>query len=198
MEHCELVKPNSQLYENRPDVQAQVEEYLGLATKMHGAKPPNLVIAKEKPEHRLILLLKAKGMSNREIAQETGYTDAWLSQLTRQPWFQTRLCELLGRAQDEIVDGIARVEAANSMFKLVHLRDHAKSEPVQADCAKEILNRFQGKPTTRVETVSVSSVLHVSTKLEDIDKQLKTLEEEEQALLHEGTDIESEPCPAGD
>jgi hypothetical protein len=124
-------------------------------------------------------------LSNREIATQTGYTEPWISQVTRQPWFQERLIAALGNAEGEVLDEIVKVEAKNSMYKLVELRDTAKSEDVQARCAIEILNRHLGKPVQRTE--NQSNVFHVTTKLEDLDRQLREVEEEEKEILTRGT-----------
>src|SRR5215470_4080270 len=39
----------------------------------------NFAIIYEKPEHRLIVYLKARGLSNQEVAEKTGYTQSWVS-----------------------------------------------------------------------------------------------------------------------
>src|SRR3990172_584611 len=62
---------NYQAYDNSGLADSQVSEVLNsLNETLYGRKDPNLAILKEKPEHRLILLQKLKGMSNREIAKQ--------------------------------------------------------------------------------------------------------------------------------
>lgn len=180
---------NQQTIENNPMAQALVEQYASDPDALHNPKAPNLVIQHESPIHRLILLYRSKGMSHREIARQLGKSESWISQVCRQPWFQQRLVHMLAEAGGEIIDQIVRVEATNSIFKLVELRDNAKSESVQADCAKEIIYQLLGKPVQRVQTQS--TVVQVAAKLEDLDKELRVVEEEEKRLLHQGSTIES-------
>ena len=84
---------NKQLYENSGLKELFAEKEGGTtANPLFNAREPNLAIMHEKPEHRLLLWMKAQGASNREIAYQSGYTEAWLSQLFRQPWAQSRTC----------------------------------------------------------------------------------------------------------
>jgi hypothetical protein len=181
-------RPNPQAFVNDSISQSLADQYMRDAQALHGPKVPNLAIDHEKAEHRLILMYKLRGDSNREIAQKTGYSESWISQVTRQPWFQQRLVNSLEEVEGEILDEIVKVEAKNSVFKLVQLRDTAKSEQVQLGSAIELLNRHLGKPVQRTETTA--NVFHVSAKLGDIDKQLAEVEAEEQRLLRNGSTIE--------
>lgn len=175
-------KKNGQLYENSILHGSETEALLQqLSDGLFGARKPNLAVIHEKPEHRIILLLKLKAFSNREIAQQTGYTEPWISQITRQPWFQLRLLNALQEAKTEVIDDLVRIEAANSFFKLVSLRDTAKSEQVQLAAADRIFSQVAGKPLQRTE--NSSTVTHQITKASEIDAELKKLEEEERKLM---------------
>lgn len=179
--------PNKQLYHNSPLYGSRVEQLVSeLDGALYGAQKPNLAIQHEKAEHRLVLILKLKGLSNREIARRIGFTEPWVSQITRQPWFQVQLVEELSHVQEEVVDQILKVEATNSLFKLVELRDTAKSEMVQKDCAIDILNRHLGKAVQRTEIRG--SVQHSLVRAENIDNELADIEREERRLLSMGTD----------
>ena len=175
-------KVNRQIYANSALKGSEVEALLAqLPSGLHDAKEPNLAILHEKPEHRIILLLKLKALSNREIARATGYTEAWISQVCRQPWFQARLVTELQTAQTEVIDDLVRVEATNSFFKLVNLRDTAKSEQVQFAAAVRLFEQQAGKPVQRTEVSG--KVTHQLTKADEIDEELRRLEEEERKLL---------------
>lgn len=183
-----LVSPteNRQLFVNRQDSQAALTEYRQDTDALHNAQAPNLVITHEKPEHRIILLLKLRGLSNTEIAKNMGMTGPWVSQVTRQPWFQARLTELLHEAGQEIIEERIKVEANKSFDTLVELRDNPNAPAaVRANVAMNIIDRHLGKPTQRTE--NVSNIFHVSTKLEDLEEQLKEVEAAEKALLTRGT-----------
>jgi len=86
-----------------------------LSDGLHGRRDPNIPIIHEKPEHRLILILKLKGFSNREIAKEMGYTEAWVSQVTRQSWFQSMLVDKMAEAGDKVLDRLIALEGKNSL-----------------------------------------------------------------------------------
>lgn len=180
-------KVNKQLYGNSGLGDSPVADVLNLIDgALYNRRDPNLAILHEKPEHRIILLLKLKGYSNREIARETGYQEAWISQVCRQPWFQVHLTQALNQGEAEIVDKIVAVEATNSIYTLVNLRDTAKSEAVRASCATEILNRHLGKPIQRQEIVG--SYEYTLTKVEKIEHELEEVEREERRLMTLGTD----------
>lgn len=170
---------NRQLYGNS-SLAGSVMEELSLDS-LHGAKLPNLAIEHEKPEHRLILILKFQGLSNTEIAKQTGYTDSWISQICRQPWFRVRLMGMFEEAGQDALQKLIEVEAPNSLQTLVVLRDSAESEQVRASCAIHILDRHMGKPTQKTEVKS--QVTHTIAKMEDIDRQLAEVEAEERRLI---------------
>src|SRR5262245_42118388 len=70
---------NPQLYETSPLSASQIEQdYEANPNRLFNDRPPNLRILHEKPEHRVLVFLKAQGLSNTEIAQRTGYQIAWV------------------------------------------------------------------------------------------------------------------------
>ena len=173
-------KPNSQLYKNSglADLFADAEPS---ADALFAAREPNLQIRHEKPEHRYLLWMKANGCSNREIAQQAGYTEAWLSQLFRQPWAQATLLTMLKESGKGTLDqtlSLIQSEAVNSVLKLVDLRDDPDSpKAVQRACSVDIIEQFLGKPKQKVDVVQTNV-----RAVEDIDKELAQLEAEEQRL----------------
>ena len=181
-------KVNKQLYENNAEAQCLVEELLDLPERFQGeVQTPNLVIRHEKTQHRLVLLLKLKGYTNREIAQEMEMSEGWVSQIVRQPWFQERMCNALADAQEDIFENLVKKEARNSYATMVQLRDNAKSEDVRARMAVALVERHFGKPVVRTE--NQTNVFHVTSKLEDINRQLLEVEEAEKKLLTRGTTV---------
>lgn len=88
-------------------------------------------IVHEKPEHRIILFLKAQGHSHTEIAKITGYTIPWISQIVRQPWARERLMRILTEQGEDAVQAVLRGEVLNSVFTLIEVRDTAANPAVQ-------------------------------------------------------------------
>jgi hypothetical protein len=143
------------------------------------SNPANFAIIREKPEHRLIVYLKAQGFSNKEIAERTGYTQPWLSQLTRQPWFRLRLVQELKEAGVDAVQQVLKATVLDSVFTLIDIRDDPGApKAVRAQTADRLLDRYFGKPTQKVETDSKSlpsspEIQAISHELAEIDQQLK-------------------------
>lgn len=178
----EPLSVNKQLYQNSALAGSPVESLVNeLTNGLFQSQKPNLAILHEKAHHRLILLLKLKGLSNREVAKQMEMSEAWVSQITRQPWFQLALVQELKETKEEIVDSIVKVEATNAIYKLVNLMQSAKSEEVQKSCAVEILNRHLGKPIQRTE--HSGEIKHKISDLDDINAELAELEKEEKKLL---------------
>lgn len=140
---------------------------------------PNFAIIHEKPEHRLIVYLKARGLSNREVAQKTGYTDSWVSQICRQPWFRLRLVQELKEAGMDKVAKLLESAALDSIFTILEIRDDVTApKAVRRACADSLLDRWLGKPTVHVEHEGVRlpsspELAAVETELQQIEHQLK-------------------------
>lgn len=183
--------PNRQLYENSQFPGSDVElALLESEDRFHNTKLPNLAIIHEKPEHRIIVYLKAEGHTNREIAAKMGYSEAHVSQITRQIWFQRRLIQELKTTGRDNLNSFLKVQAEESLMTLVHLRDHAKSEQVRVASAVNLLDRFLGKPVQRSE-VKLETSKGAVERAEDIDTEMRLLREEERKLLGEATVVAS-------
>jgi hypothetical protein len=139
----------------------------------------NFAIIHEKPEHRLIVYLKAQGLSNKEVADKTGYTQSWVSQICRQPWFRLRLVQELKDAGADKVNEILRSAALDSVFTIIDIRDDVTApKAVRRACADSLLDRFLGKPTVHVEhdkprMPSTPELTAVDDELKKIEQQLK-------------------------
>src|SRR2546430_16148555 len=90
---------NTQLYENSPlSGSLKERDYEGNPERLFNDRKPNFAILSEKPEHRLVVFLKAEGLSNTEIAARTGYQLAGVGQAPRQPWARERLVQEMSHA----------------------------------------------------------------------------------------------------
>lgn len=188
--------PNKQLYVNNPLSQSPVAQEMKERTDvLFASKPPNLAIQSEKAIHRSIVFFKAEGLTNREIADKTGYTEAWVSQITRQPWFQKALLDELQKSGRTSLGQFLEVQATDTVLKLVQLRDHATSESVQLSACINLLDRFLGKPVQRTE--QKVEVHTVEEKVESIDLQLQILSEEENRLIANSRGSEQVPASVG-
>lgn len=173
--------PNKQLFSG-----SLLEELFVQAGKADDAlfngRDPNLQIRHEKPEHRYLLWMKAQGASNREIAAQSGYSEAWLSQLFRQPWAQETLVKMLKESGKPVLDQtleLIQSEAVNSVQTLVQLRDDPESPAaVRRACSVDIIEQFLGKPKQKVEVDQTSKIDDIG----ELDKRIEELEKQEQQL----------------
>ncbi len=132
---------------------SQVEQdYRESSEKLFNDTQPGWAVKKEQPLHRIVILLKAQGKSNREIAEIVGYTAAWVGQVLVQPWARLKLLDVINEAGKDPVYELLRGEVTNSVFKIIEVRDTADEKNVQLAAANSLLDRFLGKPTQRVES----------------------------------------------
>jgi len=171
---------NRQEYANSPLSGSNIEQHsLGNEDAMFNQKAPNLAILHEKPEHRIALFLKAQGCSNKEIAEKTGYTYPWVSQLMRQPWARQRLVKEISAAGRDVVKELIASAASDSVFKLIELRDTADNESVQRAASDSLLDRFLGKPTQKIEQQNTE----MPTSIAALDQELLKLKAMEKEVL---------------
>ena len=162
--------------ETTPDTAQTVPE-----GELFNDRPPLVVIKTEKPEHRLVILLKAQGYSNLEIAEKIGYTPVMVSQILRQPWARKRLLEEMNASGRTEIAKILAASAADSVFTLIELRDSEDAKPTdRIRAATTLLEHFIGRPTEHVEH-SVSTAPPIAA-LADIDAELAAIAKEEQEL----------------
>jgi len=161
-----------------------LREYTEDPNRLFNDSVPLVDLQREKPEHRLVVELKARGMTHREIAALTGYTTVAISYIVRQPWARKRILELIQtsvKAADPCLE-LLKQEAANNLQTLIDIRDGAfDAEPsTRAAAANALLDRLWGKPTQKVEQkisrVSLDSVA-------DLEREEARLAAEEARLL---------------
>lgn len=175
-------KLNPQLYENSFLSGSAVEsDYLNSEDVLFNSKSPNLRVEHEKPEHRIVLFLKAQGLSNREISQRTGYTEPWISQVLRQPWARARLVRELQEAGRDAVQEVIKAAALDSVYRLIDERDNDKAKPSERiTAANSLLDRFLGKPLQKVEN---HTTMHEGiAEVDKLRQELATLEAETNKL----------------
>lgn len=168
---------NKQGFANGPLLESNVDsDWKESVDVLYNAKDPNLGILSESPRHRMVIYLKAQGLANRKIAHRMGYTDAWVSQILRQPWARLRLLEELRIGGREGVQGILQAEAEESVYTLIGLRDAAEDEGVRLRASQDLLDRYLGKATQRVETKSEASITYED--ITGIEREIKETERE--------------------
>ena len=144
---------------------------------------PNLAILHEKPQHRLLLLLKMSGRTNREISKESGYTEPWLSQLFRQPWATALMARLSAEAGIDGIRGLLQSECIPSITTLAQLRDDVDCpKAVRKSACDSLIQQFLGKPAQHVDIVEDRRGLDAGSVAE-MDQEIARLRQEEKDLL---------------
>jgi len=160
---------NKQLYENSG--LQQVFEERGLppreefftANRDYIKDEPNLAILSEQPWHRLALYMKVKGASNRAIAKYTDKSEAWISQLMRQPWARERMAEIANEEGIDNVQAVLKGALIDSVYKLIELRDDEDvPAAVKRGCCTDLIQQYLGKPRQQVEHSVGDGMEHLS------------------------------------
>ena len=117
--------------------QADREES-SLSRPFHGAKEPPVALQKETPAHRIVLLLRARGMSVRDIYAHLGgqfengmpksgtgmFSYQHLLTITKQAWFKKQLVSILEEAG---------IDAVSAESKVTHGYEKVPSEAEELD-----------------------------------------------------------------
>jgi hypothetical protein len=147
--------------------------------EFYNDKPANLDCLSERPEHRVMIYLRAQGKTTKEIAAATGYSYHWVGQILRQPWFKKRLVELLDSEGRDSVQNLLKAEVMPSLEKLIEIRDDPKARQAdQISSVKELLDRFLGKSVAKVETKTTLTVQDAATEAENNARELQKVNEE--------------------
>jgi hypothetical protein len=160
--------------------QAIAAEYFSDGERLHGDKLPEMTIAREQPIHRSMILLHAQGMSAREIAENTGYTPSYVSQVLRQPWARLRLTQYMKEAGIDAVSHFLKHEVSPSLEVIRDVRDDPKAR--QADrlsAANAILDRALGKPQQTIKSDNTnrnvpSDIVRIDAELARVKAELES------------------------
>ena len=111
-------------------------------------RQPHYEIKHQKPEHRIVIFLKAEGNTNREIARITGMSEVAISNILRQPWARTQLLDEINKAgRNEVVEIFkgAAADVAQTMVDIVNNPEAKSADKISA--SHLILDRLFGKAT---------------------------------------------------
>ncbi len=146
---------NPQLYKNSGAGSVDEVLYDANPDRLTDDIRPNLTLKKEQPQHRMIVMLKAQGRSNRSIAETMGMDEAWISQVLRQPWARQRLVQEITEMGRDAVREMLSVSAIDSLNRLIDLRDDPKTPAgVKRQACSDLLDRALGKAVQRSENVN--------------------------------------------
>ena len=116
---------------------------------------PNFETMRETPRHRLVLTLLAQGFTNKEAAEQTGYTPQLVSDLRRQKWAQQVMSELQAQAGFKAVQSLLQGAAAKAAQTVIDIATSTDTWVKPADrlkASQDILNRLFGQAPQIIKT----------------------------------------------
>jgi ribosomal protein L27 len=143
---------------------------------LFGQSQAYVTYKKERPEHRLMLWHRLQGRSVKETALLTGYSPQSVSQVSKQPWFQDAFVRLSTELGKDSVHSYLAGEVLPAVQRTVELATNGESEAVRLAANKEILDRYLGKSTVKVEqkvSGQVDSVVYDGAKLMEESRRLQ-------------------------
>lgn len=159
---------------------AASEAYGTAPNRLFGDAGARLEILTEKPEHRLIIVLKSKGYSNAEIAQMTDFSKVQVASVLRQPWARMRLLDLIEKGGEDPLQALIKSSAIDNVETLIEVRDDPNAgATARINAANALLDRYLGRPLQKVQSES----LNVNLSVNKIDEELVRLQAEESTLL---------------
>lgn len=183
-EHSTKRAANRQLFENSGLARDPiVAEYLNGGNALANDNPPNLAIKSERPEHRIILYLKAQGLSNQDIATKTGYGYQWVCQIVRQPWFRKAFVDMVEDAGKDATEEFLKGETLNSLHVLVEVRDNPNAkDAARVAAANAVLDRALGKPTQHIKTERLGTSDTAQDEMGAVERELAAVRERQVAM----------------
>jgi len=116
-----------------------------MADDLHGFKESKVPLLKEDSQDRLILLLKAQGMTNRKVAQELGVSENKISYTTRQTWFMKSLIKLLHEKGEKEIEKIIEICAKDAIAVAHDLMMNSQDEKIRASACFQFINAHKGQ-----------------------------------------------------
>lgn len=149
------------------------EEFAGCEDKLYNDRDPHYLIKHQRPEHRVMILLKAQGNSNKEIAQTLGVSAVSVANVLKQPWARKQLLEEINKAgRNEVIQVFkgAALDVAEAVVGIVNDPEARDSDKISA--SNLILDRLFGKATqpmdinldgSKLKTMSDAELLKIAT-----------------------------------
>jgi hypothetical protein len=114
---------------------------------LFNGRDPLYTLKSERPEHRVVIMLSATGMGNKEMSEHLAvmgyrqYTPQAIAYIKKQPWAVKQILEEIERAGREPVKMLLQSATYEATETLVTLMQGADSEMVKKQAAESILDR---------------------------------------------------------
>lgn len=154
-------------------------EYLASPGAFDELAPADVPLKGDQPMHILMCYLMASGKTTAEIAAQTGYTQAGVRIIQKQPRFRKRFLEITKEGGAEAVEAFVKGESMCSLEVLVEVRDNKENlASTRIQAANALLDRALGKPAVFVKTESSLNLNSATATKEDLERQLAAVREE--------------------
>jgi hypothetical protein len=153
--------------------EAVAEKFAGGEDGLYNDRNPHYLIKRQKPEHRIVILLKAQGNSNKEIAKITEMSPVAIANILKQPWARKQLLDEINAAgRNEVIQIFkgAAMDVASAVVDIVNDPEAKASDKISA--SHLILDRLFGKATqpmdinldgSKLKTMSDAELLKIAT-----------------------------------
>lgn len=135
-------------------MQDTISEYTEVSidkdTQLFNQRSPAYFLQAERPEHRIIIYLKAEGYSNLEIADKVGWTPAGVANIVKQPWAAKRIVEIIQQKGGDAVQQLLQGSAVDMVQRLITEANEAQCSRDRITAADKVLDRIYGKPNQSI------------------------------------------------
>lgn len=145
---------------------------------LFGASKGYVKLKKESFQHRLILWYRLQAFNNKEIAQLLGCTPQTISNVSKQPWFQTAFVELAAEMGKDAIQTYLEGEVMPALYRTAELARSGETDQVRLAANRELLDRFLGKSTVKVETKGVVDINHTVLDANRLLEEQRRLDEQ--------------------
>ena len=141
---------------------------------LFNGRAPAYVLKAERPEHRVIIMLKAAGRTNVEIAEATGTTPVHVAHIVKQPWAVAQILEEIENAgRQPVIEMLQDASVTAAQFQIDLLNDKDANKETRRKASDSILDRVLGRAN---QPISVTDKVEPSNmSLEEINKRLAEL-----------------------
>lgn len=119
---------------------------------------PGYEVKREQGHHRLWIMLKVQGWSNKEIAAKYGYDHIHIGTVLRQPWARARMMEEIKKLGGDEVRSIFQSKAADLAWDLIEIAENTSEKgSTRVAAINTVHDRLMGKPNQPMTHVNVDT-----------------------------------------
>lgn len=147
---------------------------------LFNGRGPLYTLKSERPEHRVVIMLAATGMGNKEMSEHLsslgykGYTAQAISYIKKQPWAAKQIVEEIERAGREPVRVLLQSAALDAAEQLARLVTEAESEMVRKQASEAVLDRAGFGKNINITTKQDPSELSDEELKAQVERELRT------------------------